>query len=154
MWKEGSVQRIKEMASKADLLIYSIGSPDARIPSYVHAGGYLEPNDNAELEHEGVVGDIATVFFRFDGSYDNIPLNARASGIDLSLFKRAKHALCVVSGLAKAVGVRAALRGGLMSELIVDEPTARALLWPDTDDSSTDEERPPRKSKAKASGRA
>ena len=44
MWKERSVQRIKEMASKADLLIYSIGSPDARIPSYVHAGGFLEPN--------------------------------------------------------------------------------------------------------------
>ena len=56
---------------------------------------------------------------------------------NISLFKRAKHALCIVSGLAKAVGVRAALRGGLMSELIVDEPTARALLCPDTEDSST-----------------
>ena len=72
-----------------------------------------------------MVGDIATVFFRFDGSYDNIPLNARASGPELSLFKRAKHALCIVSGLAKAVGVRAALRGGLMSELAIrpHEPT-------------------------------
>jgi hypothetical protein len=36
--------------------------------------------------------------------------------------------------LGKAVGLRAALRGGLMSELIVDEPTARALLWPEGDD--------------------
>ena len=149
MWRERSVQRIKEMASRADLLVYSIGSPDARIPSYVHAGGFLEPNDAAELEREGVVGDIATVFFRFDGSYDNIPLNARASGPELSLFKRAKHALCIVSGLAKAVGARAALRGGLVSELIVDEPTARALLWPDTDDSSTDGDNRPRKSKSR-----
>ncbi len=147
MWKERSVSRIREMASKADLLIYSIGSPEARIPSYVHAGGFLEPNDIAELGREAVVGDIATVFFRFDGSYDNIPLNARTSGPDLSLFKRAKHALCIVSGLAKAVGVRAALRGGLMSELIVDEPTARALLWPDTDEVSTDEKPRLRKSK-------
>ena len=142
MWRERSVQRIREMTSRADLLVYSIGSPDARIPSYVHAGGFLEPNDTAELQREGVVGDIATVFFRFDGSYDNIPLNARASGPELSLFKRAKHTLCIVSGLDKAVGVRAALRGGLMSELIVDEPTARALLWPDTEDTSTEEERP------------
>ena len=149
MLRERSVQRIRELASRADLLVYSIGSPDARIPSYVHAGGFLEPNDTAELEREGVVGDIATVFFRFDGSYDNIPLNARASGPELSLFKRAKHALCIVSGLAKAVGVRAALRGGLISELIVDEPTARALLWPDTDDSSTDGDHRPRKSKSR-----
>jgi DNA-binding transcriptional regulator LsrR (DeoR family) len=83
------------------------------------------------------------------GSYDNIPLNARASGPELSLFRRAKHALCVVSGLAKAVGIRAALRGGLMSELIVDEPTARALLWPDPDEPSENGERRPRKSKAR-----
>jgi DNA-binding transcriptional regulator LsrR (DeoR family) len=149
MWKERSVQRIKEMAAKADLLVYSIGSPDARIPSYVHAGGFLEPNDTAELQREGVVGDIATVFFRFDGSYDKIPLNERASGPDLSLFKRAKHALCVVSGLAKAVGVRAALRGGLMSELIVDEPTARAILWPDSEELPEHGERRPRKSRAR-----
>ncbi len=150
MWKERSVLRVREMASKADLLIYSVGSPEARIPSYVYAGGFLEPGDIAELAREGVVGDIATVFFRFDGSYDHIPLNARASGPDLSLFKRAKHALCIVSGLDKAVGTRAALRGGLMSELIVDEPTARALLWPDTEDASVVEEILPPKSKTRA----
>jgi putative sugar-binding domain-containing protein len=33
--------------------------------------------------------------------------------------------------LGKAAALRAALRGGLMTELIVDEPTARALLWPE-----------------------
>ena len=84
-----------------------------------------------------MVGDIATVFYRFDGTYDQIPLNARASGPDLSLFKQAKHALCIVSGLGKVIGLRAALRGGLMSELIVDEPTARSLLWPENDDDHT-----------------
>jgi deoxyribonucleoside regulator len=134
MWRERSVQRITELAARADLLIYSIGSPSARIPSYVYAGGFLEQKELEELQHEGIVGDIATVFFRFDGSYDNLPLNTRASGPDLALFKRAKHALCIVSGLSKAVGMRAALRGGLMSELIVDEPTARTLLWSSDDD--------------------
>jgi deoxyribonucleoside regulator len=130
MWKERSIQRLTELADRADLLVYSIGTPDARIPSYVYVGGYLEPADYEELKRERVVGDIATVFFRADGSYDHIPLNARASGPNLSLFRRTKGALCVVSGLAKASGLRAALRGGLMSELIVDEPTARSLLGP------------------------
>jgi hypothetical protein len=37
-----------------------------------------------------------------------------------------------------------------MSELIVDEPTARALLWPDADEASENGERRPRKSKARA----
>jgi deoxyribonucleoside regulator len=127
MWKERSVRHLTDLVDRADLLVYSIGSPDARIASYVHVGGYLEPADYEELKRERVVGDIATVFFRSDGSYDHIPLNSRASGPNLSLFKQTKPALCVVSGTAKAPGLDAALRGGLMSELIVDEPTARAL---------------------------
>jgi Putative sugar-binding domain. len=39
-----------------------------------------------------------------------------------------KRAICVVSGLAKAAGLHAALSGGLVKELIVDEPTARLLV--------------------------
>ena len=57
-----------------------------------------------------------------------ISLNERASGPDLSLVREAKHGLCVVSGLGKVHGLRAALQGKLMTELIVDEPTADALL--------------------------
>lgn len=128
MWKERSVGRLVRQMKSADLLVYSVGAAHARLPSYVYVGGYLEPDDFRELDRQKIVGDIATVFFRENGSFDNIPLNARASGPDLTLFQRAKHAVCVVSGLGKANGLRAALRGKLMRELIVDEPTAHALL--------------------------
>ena len=128
MWKERSIQRLVRKTRQADLLIYSIGAAHGRLPSYVYVGGYLETEDFRELARQQVVGDIATVFFREDGSFDNIALNARASGPDLSLFQRAKHAVCIVSGLGKVNGLRAALRGKLMRELIVDEPTAHALL--------------------------
>ena len=128
MWKERSVQRQVRKMRDADLLVYSVGAAHGRLPSYVYVGGYLEPEDFRELEREQVVGDIATVFFRENGSFDDIALNARASGPDLSLFQRAKQAVCVVSGLGKVNGLRAALQGKLMRELIVDEPTAHALL--------------------------
>ena len=128
MWRERSVQHLVELASRADLFVYSIGAAGTKQPSYVYVGGYLEAAELAEVEREEIVGDIATVFFRADGSFSDIPLNARASGPDLGLFRRAKHALCVVSGLGKVTGLRAALHGRLMNELVVDEPTARALL--------------------------
>jgi deoxyribonucleoside regulator len=128
MLRERSVQRILKMIASCDLLVYSIGAFGARVPSHVYVGGYLEKKDFRELKKSGAVGDIATVFFRADGSFRGIPLNARASGPDLAITQHAKHALCVVSGLGKVEGLRAALRGGLMSELIVDEPTAVALL--------------------------
>ncbi len=128
MWRESSIQHLIEMVNRSHLLVYSIGSAQARVPSYVYSEGYLSSKDFEEIEREGVVGDIATVFFRRDGSYKDIPLNLRATGPDLSIFQQGKHALCVVSGLGKVEGLRSALIGHLMNELIVDEPTARALL--------------------------
>ncbi len=128
MWRERSIQEMVGRMRKADLLVYSVGAPGARVPSYVYVGGYLNPKDFREFDKERVVGDIATVFFRADGSFEGIPLNERASGPDLSLVRRTRHALCVVSGLGKVNGLRAALLGKLMTELIVDEPTAHALM--------------------------
>ncbi|MCJ7772114.1 MAG: hypothetical protein MUP22_03155 [Desulfobacterales bacterium] len=127
LWKERSIQRLLDLHKKADLLIYSIGAVNAGIPSHVYSGGYLEEQDYNELDRLDVVGDIATVFFKADGSFSGIPMNERASGPNLKLFQK-KHGICVVSGLAKVRGLFAALRGNLMKELIVDEPTARELI--------------------------
>jgi len=127
LWEERSIRRLLDLQNKADLLLYSIGSVNAGIPSHVYSGGYLEQQDYSELNREGLVGDIATVFFRDDGSYNDVAINYRASGPNLELFQK-KYGVCVVSGLAKVRGLYAALKGGLMKELIVDEPTARRLV--------------------------
>lgn len=127
LWKEGSIRRILDLQKQADLLLYSIGAVNAGIPSHVYSGGFLVDADYKVLEKYKIAGDIATVFFKEDGSFDDIPINSRASGPDLDLFRQ-KHGVCVVSGLAKVRGLHAALKGKLMSELIVDEPTARALI--------------------------
>jgi len=126
LWRERSVRRLLELQQRSDIMLFSMGALSAT--SQIHSGGYLEPQDLESVIADGVVGDIATVFFRADGSYSDIALNARTSGPDLALFRRAKHSICVVSGLGKIDGIRAALRGGFMNELIIDEPTARLLL--------------------------
>lgn len=127
MWREGSIKRILDLHEQADLFLYSIGAVNAGMPSHVYSGGYLSELDYRELGKHKIAGDIATVFFKEDGNFDNIPLNKRASGPNLELFKQ-KYGVCVVSGLAKVRGLNAALKGKLMSELITDEPTARALV--------------------------
>lgn len=127
MWKERSIQRILKLQEQADLLLYSIGAVNAGVPSHVYAGGYLEESDLLEIRKHQIAGDVATVFFREDGSFENIPLNQRASGPNLNLFRN-KDGICVVSGLAKVRGLHAALKGGFIKELIVDEPTARTLV--------------------------
>jgi DNA-binding transcriptional regulator LsrR (DeoR family) len=74
------------------------------------------------------VGDVATVFFREDGSHHGIPLNERASGPDIDLIKRVPRRVCIVSGPSKVHSLRGALAARLITDLIVDEGTARALV--------------------------
>lgn len=128
MWRERSVRHVLELQRRADVLLYSVGSPTARRPSHVYVSGSLDPEDLAALPAQGIAGDIATVFYRADGSYADIPLNARASGPSLDLMRGARQAICVVSGLGKVQALRAALAGGLLNTLVTDEHTARALL--------------------------
>jgi deoxyribonucleoside regulator len=127
LWKERSIQRLLDLQRQADILLYSIGAVESGVPSHVYNAGYLEKADYLEFKKLKLVGDIATVFFREDGSYNDIPMNDRTSGPDLELFQK-KYGICVVSGFAKVKGLAAALKGGLLNELIVDEPTARNLL--------------------------
>jgi len=127
LWREGSIHRILDLQEKTNLLLYSIGAVNSGVPSHVHSAGYLDENDYDELNRYKIAGDIATVFFKEDGLFTNIPINKRASGPSLELFQN-NYGICVVSGLAKIRGLHGALKGNLMNELIIDEPTARSYI--------------------------
>lgn len=126
LWRERSIRSIRSLQENASIILFSIGVKETG--SYVYTSGYLSKQEVQGLQKDGVAGDIATVFFRGDGSWRDVPLNARSSGPDLDRFRRAAHSLCVVSGKGKVPGVRAALKGGFVNELIIDEPSARLLL--------------------------
>lgn len=126
VFRERSIRRVRELAFAADVELFSIGVPDA--DSYIYRAGYVERDDLDALRADGVVGDVATMFFRADGSWEDVAMNARSSGPPLSTLARCPHAICVVEGSRKRDGILGALRGGFMNTLIVDEPTARSLL--------------------------
>jgi deoxyribonucleoside regulator len=128
LWRERSTRRVLELHERMDLVVFGVGARGALVPSHVYSGAYLEQSDQASLERDRVVGDVATVFFREDGSSVDIALNARGSGPDLATIRRVPRRVCVVAGTAKVAAVRGTLAAGLVTDLIIDEGTARALL--------------------------
>jgi DNA-binding transcriptional regulator LsrR (DeoR family) len=128
MWNERSVQRILELQSRMSIAIFGVGSVDADYPSHVYAGGYLDEDDLKLLAGSDVVGDVATVFFRADGSSDGITLNERSTGPSHEQLRQVRRRICVVSGASKIDGLRGALAARLATDLIVDEATARRLV--------------------------
>lgn len=128
MWRERSIERIRELQRRTTIAVFGIGAVDPSSPSQVYVGGYLAPEDVEALRSEGVAGDIATRFFRGDGTFEDIPLNARSSAIEFEDLRLVRKRICVVSSAHKAAGVRGALAAGLITDLVLDERAARALL--------------------------
>lgn len=128
MWRERSVARVLEVQRKADMVLFSIGAIDGDVPSHVYSAGYLEAEDIEILEAEGVVGDVCTVFLRADGTFEDLPLNERATGPTPAELRRIPRRVCAVAGDAKVAPLRAALLAGVATHLILDERTAKALV--------------------------
>lgn len=128
MWRERSVSQVLDLQRRADIALFGIGALSAEVPSHVYSAGYLDTNDMRSLEGEGVVGDVCTVFLRADGTWDDLELNARATGPTPTELRQIRRRVCAVAGERKIPPLIAALRAGLVTDLVIDEVTALALL--------------------------
>ncbi|GAB3562517.1 sugar-binding domain-containing protein [Arthrobacter alkaliphilus] len=128
MWNERSVQRVLDLQARMSIAIFGVGSVHSDYPSHVYAGGYLDETDLNLLAGSDVVGDVATVFFRADGSSDGITLNERSTGPSHEQLRQVRRRICVVSGESKINGLRGALEAKLATDLILDEATAKRLV--------------------------
>lgn len=127
MWRERSVQRVLRLQHAADVALFGIGAVGGAVPSRVWAEGYLTGPDRAALT-AAAVGDVCTVFLRADGSWEGLPLNARSSGPVPPVLRRIPRRICAVADEAKVPGLLAALAAGVVTDLVLDERTARELL--------------------------
>lgn len=128
MWRERSIRRVLDVQSRCNIALFSVGAVAGAVPSHVYSAGYLDNDDIATLHDEGVVGDVCTVFLRADGSWRDISLNARATGPSPADLQHIPRRVCVVAGDNKVVPLLAALRAKVMTDLVVDERTASALV--------------------------
>jgi len=128
MWRERSTRRMLAAQDRLDIAIFGLGSPFAEVPSRVYIGGYLDRSDYQRLREDGAVGDIATVFFRQDGSWRDLAINARATGPGLDRLRRVPRRVCAVSGMPKLAATVGALRAGAVTDLVLDEELAHGLV--------------------------
>ena len=128
MWRERSTRRVLELQARADIVLFGLGSPLAEIPSRVYIGGYLDRDDYRSLREQNIVGDVATVFYRQDGSWRDVELNRRATGPSFPVLSRVSRRICVVSGVQKLPSLRGAIAAKLITDLVLDEHLAEQLI--------------------------
>ena len=128
MWRERSVRRVLALLDRMDVAVFGVGSLTGAVASHVYASGYLEDAERASLLADGVVGDICTVLIREDGTFADIAANQRATGPTPAELRRAGRRVCVVADPTRAPAILGALRAGAVTDLVIDDATARATL--------------------------
>ena len=113
-------------AAAADVAFVGVGGKDDRIN--FNQDAYITRDEWAKLLAEGMVGDIGGRFFDRNGVQINHDINGRVVGIDLDDFVRIPVRVVAAAGPSKVEAIAAAMRGGLVTVLVTDVETARALI--------------------------
>lgn len=81
----------------------------------------------AEASAAGAVGQMSGRFYDSAGQQIDLSINRRILSLDLTEVRNVATVVAVASGEHKAPATRAAIAGGLVDVLVVDESLARAL---------------------------
>jgi deoxyribonucleoside regulator len=110
---------------QANAALVGVGPLDQSV--YIERG-VLPPGDIADLRSAGAVGEICGRFFDANGRECRSRWRDRAISIELDHLRKIPQVIGVAAGPDRAPAVAAALRGGILKSLLIDESGAAALL--------------------------
>ncbi len=118
-----------DLARQADLMIVGIGTtvPEAELV----ATGMIEPQEMAGIARAGGVGEMLGHFFDKRGRPVGREISDRILTQPLDQLS-GRRIVAVAGGTRKTDAIKAILESGLLSGLIIDEHTARAIVDLDT----------------------
>lgn len=90
--------------------------------------GVLDDRAVEGLVARGAVGDLVVHAFDAEGRFVAPELAARAVAIGVEALRGVPRVVAVAAGAGKAAAIRGALATGMIDVLVVDAPTARAVL--------------------------
>lgn len=121
----GQIEFVWQRLREADAALVGVGA----LPRSVYIEReVLDRAEIGELQSRGAVGEICGRFFDSHGRECPTRWKDRVMSIELENLRRIPQVIGVAAGAERAEAVAAALRGGILKSLLVDESGARALL--------------------------
>lgn len=125
---QSGVQHVFQMIRECELCVVGIGELGPH--THLQRSHSVTLEERQRLTGLGAVGELAGRFIQADGTLVDSEMNERAVGASLEDL-RGRDVLAVAGGKYKADAIRAVLRSGVLTALIVDEATAQAVLNPE-----------------------
>lgn len=119
------VRAVWDRFATLDLAFVGVGTMEESI--FIERG-VLTAADYASLRTLGAVGEICGRFFDAGGGECASPYRDRVIAVDLEELRRRPAVVAVTHGTGRTAAILAALRGGLINSLVIDDLGAEALL--------------------------
>lgn len=119
-----SVQDVLDLARQAETYFIGIGSTGK--DAHVKQVGMVTADEWQELQNDRAVGDVMGSFVDVNGRPVDASVNGQTLGLSLDDL-RGKKVVAVVGGAGKGEAVTAALKTGVITDLIVGEITAAGI---------------------------
>ncbi|WP_346908162.1 sugar-binding transcriptional regulator [uncultured Roseibium sp.] len=119
-----SVQNLMERARGSDVFIVGIGSVENE--GHLIQRGMISKEEQADLMDSGAVSDLMGRFLTIDGKIAPVSLGDCAVGLHFNEVQGARL-IALAGGESKVDAALAALRAGVITDLVADETLARAL---------------------------
>ncbi len=131
------VRRLLDRSAQADVYLIGVGSLENK--GHLIANGLITTAESDALMACGVVCDLMGSFINIDGEIVQADIARQGIGVPLEKV-RGKRVFALAGGKSKTIAMLAALRTGIISDLIIDEVLATSLNG--LLDESEDEEAP------------
>ena len=118
-------KEIHTMALSSDLAIVSIGGLDS---ANIRAVDMVNEEEFHSVENEGAIGNFLGYYIDRSGGIVDHPINQRIIGVSGDEFRKIPHRMMISGGPNKVTALQAVLGQGLVSDLVTDAQTAKALL--------------------------
>jgi DNA-binding transcriptional regulator LsrR (DeoR family) len=115
-----------DMGSKVQVALLGIGTTEKEYSSY-YLSGLLTDEDVDIFRKNGVVGDIASNYYKLDGNPYTDDFLDRTISISLNDLKNIPIRIGIAGGAAKVNAIIGALNSKLVNYLVIDSITARLI---------------------------
>lgn len=116
-----------ETFPQVDLALVGLGTLER---SAFFERGVLKQSDVDELRSAGAVGEVCGHFFNAQGKECQTSFRDRVIGIDLDVLRSCPNVTAVMCGASRGAAMRAAVRGDIVSSVVVDQVGAQSMLQP------------------------
>lgn len=121
----GSIRQVFDLARRAQVALVGIGSITTEGSSY---HDLVPTSEQEQLLSGDAGGEFLAHLIRDDGTVADSPLNSRLVALNPAELAHCPNTIGVAVGPEKVRPIRAALAGGFIDSLIIDEETASSVL--------------------------